>query len=81
MGPDLLVLKAVEPYDIARTPDLHVLEAEGLCDAAEPGPSRPDRSDLQLLEAVELCDTDEASSNLPKVGLYSDTDIGQPTQG
>ena len=32
----------------------------------------------RLPEAVELCDAAEASSGLPKVGLYSDTDIGQP---
>ena len=61
-------------------PDLLLPEAVRLCDAAEPRLIRPGQSDSQQV-AEELCDIAEASSGLPKVGLYSDIDIGQPIQG
>ena len=79
-GPDLPLPEAVEPCGLARTIDLPLPEAEGLYDAAEPGPIRPGQSEFQQV-AEELCDTAEAGSGLPEVGLYSDTDMGQPIQG
>ena len=52
-------------------PDLLLPETVQLRDAAEPGLIQPGSSDTYLPGA------DEASSGLPKVGLYSDIDIGQ----
>ena len=76
---DFTLPEAEEPCDSARTQ---------LCDTARPGPGRPDRSELPLPEAEEPCDSArtqlrkaaEAGPDLPKVGLYVDTGIGQPIQ-
>ena len=76
IGPDRSDLpKAEEPCDLARIQ---------LCDSAGPRPIRPDRSDLSKAEEpcnlarAELYNTAKAGSDLPEVGLYTNTYIGQP---
>jgi hypothetical protein len=38
------------------------------------------KSDLVLLEAEELCDAAKAGPDLSEIGLYKNTDVGQPQQ-
>ena len=59
---------------MARIIDLPLPKAEEPCRSARLRPGRPDQ--LEFLRKVG-----EASSGLPEVGLYSNTDIGQPIQG